>query len=511
MLRNFLAVMKDSFREAVDGFIIYVMLGLAVIAIVFAASVSFYPDDADSGFKSIVQQFSQVFQSQGTANEEVAVRIPVPVVGMIRQPLQVAYTATDVTKLDGGSGYAGKYSLRVTATDTSNGLSIPGLGLLTASKNFPTVVAAWAQATPTERYLLFPASKPDSPTGLSDAVTVPDGTDPQAALAAQQQSKGGRWVVVSFPTIPPAEVAAVTDEQMAAFVKNQFLIHSDLSDVIVARRATKPGVYEFDVTATVPSGSKGWPHKTYYLFGAFGGDRSGPLGPAVYLIQDLLVNTLGASITLLVSVILTGFFIPNMLRKGSLDLLVAKPMSRWELLLYKYLGGLTFVLLVMLVTVGGVWLALAVRSGNWNPAFLLSALFVTFIFAVLYAVSTLVAVLTRSAIAAILITCLFMVGVWGVGVAKSIADVQRSNAFTEAEKKTTFGTIIDAVDATLPRYNDVMKLNSELLTESYCTQSLVKAGRRTVSPSWGVAVGISLAYIAALLGLAYWRFATRDP
>ena len=51
----------------------------------------------------------------------------------------------------------------------------------------------------------------------------------------------------------------------------------------------------------------------------------------------------------------------------------------------------------------GVWLVLALRSGVWDFSFLIVIPVLTFTFAILYAVSTLAAVLTRSPIVSILL------------------------------------------------------------------------------------------------------------
>src|SRR5581483_4369391 len=77
--------------------------------------------------------------------------------------------------------------------------------------------------------------------------------------------------------------------------------------------------------------------------------------------------------------------------------------------------GLLFIFLNTALAVGGVWLALSWRSGLWAPGFLLAIPTITFFFAILYAVSTLFAVLTRSPVVSILMTCgawffLFVVG-----------------------------------------------------------------------------------------------------
>ena len=141
--------------------------------------------------------------------------------------------------------------------------------------------------------------------------------------------------------------------------------------------------------------------KLKIFFGAVTITRNTSLGFVLWLIEDQLINGLGSGVALLISMIITAFFIPNMLRKGSIDLLVSKPIGRSQLLIYKYIGGLTFIFLLSCVSIGGVWLVLAVRSGYWDPSFLVVIPVLTFTFAILYAVSTLVAVFTRSAIAAL--------------------------------------------------------------------------------------------------------------
>ena len=66
----------------------------------------------------------------------------------------------------------------------------------------------------------------------------------------------------------------------------------------------------------------------------------------LWLIEDQIINGFGGTVALLISLIMTAFFIPNMLRKGSIDLLISKPIGRSQLLVYKYIGGLTFIFLV---------------------------------------------------------------------------------------------------------------------------------------------------------------------
>src|SRR5207248_9846741 len=106
-------------------------------------------------------------------------------------------------------------------------------------------------------------------------------------------------------------------------------------------------------------GSRGWPHAIYVFFGAVPPLKHIPLGQALKTIQDNIVNGIGAAVTLMLSVVITAFFVPNLLRKGSVDLLISKPIGRSVLLIYKYVGGLTFIFLLSCFTIGGLWLIMA--------------------------------------------------------------------------------------------------------------------------------------------------------
>ncbi len=520
MLRNFMAVMKDSFREAVDGFIIYVMLGLVALTVLFALSFSFEPNSGDKGFESIVQRFPQVFRNRGADTEEVANRVKIERV-ISRENLPLKYSATDVQKLDASKGHTGTYKLLLTAQmdDGTGGQRGPGAPRRPTQGQevkvvFPSVVYAWSQPKFSEQYVLLHMKERGEggaqPT-MPEIEIVPEGKDPEEALEAKQRA-GGRWLLASTPKVSPQDAASVTDEMMQDFIKNQFLIHGDIADVKVTRRTSADkSEYTFDVEAEVKDGAKGWPYDVKFIFGSLDWATSSPVGNTLFDVQDKLINVVGASVTLLIAVILTGFFIPNMLRKGSLDLVIAKPMARWELLLYKYIGGLIFMLMISGLSVGGVWIVMALRSGNWNPTFLLTIPLITFTFAVLYAVSTLVAVLTRSAIAAIIVTALFMVLLGVVGGLKTFNDIFRPAMAYKEDKEHPYFVTVDVLNALLPRYNDLLKINSRAMSESYQPASFVRVTQRNETPSWVVAGGISLGYIAFFLSLAYLRFATRDP
>src|SRR4029079_15622091 len=114
----------------------------------------------------------------------------------------------------------------------------------------------------------------------------------------------------------------------------------------------------------------------------------------------------------LIGVIVTASFLPNMLRKGTVDLVLAKPVMRVNLLLFKSLAGLTFLFLNAAIAIVGVWFVLGPRTGIWNGGFLWSTFIITFFFAILYSVSALFAVLTRSTVVCIMMTLLAWLVFW---------------------------------------------------------------------------------------------------
>jgi ABC-type transport system involved in multi-copper enzyme maturation permease subunit len=103
----------------------------------------------------------------------------------------------------------------------------------------------------------------------------------------------------------------------------------------------------------------------------------------------------------------TAFFVPRMLEKGSADITFSKPLSRLRLLLARYLAGVLFVIILAGLLIGGVYLSIWIRSGYNDPGFLWSALTLIYVYALIHSVSTLMAVLTRSTVAAILVAILF--------------------------------------------------------------------------------------------------------
>lgn len=126
-------------------------------------------------------------------------------------------------------------------------------------------------------------------------------------------------------------------------------------------------------------------------------------------IQELVVDNLCGTIGMIFCIAATAIFVPRLLERGYADTLFSKPVARWKIFLTQYVSGLLFVSMLAVVLVGGIYAGLLLVSGYNDPGFLWSIFTLSYLFALLHSVSMLIGVVTRSTVAAILLTTiLFM-------------------------------------------------------------------------------------------------------
>lgn len=120
------------------------------------------------------------------------------------------------------------------------------------------------------------------------------------------------------------------------------------------------------------------------------------IAPLVFATQSGLARGLFLGL-MLFGVFATAGLVPDALEKGVVEMYLAKPMARWQLLLGKYLGGVVAIGIVTIYFLGGVWLTFGIRVGVWNTQFLLSSLTMTFMFTAILSIVVLLGVLFRNA------------------------------------------------------------------------------------------------------------------
>ena len=444
---KFLAILKDSLREALDTKVFYVMVGFSLLVILFVASVGYRPVSVEEEARH----------------------------NMFRMTVMLQHTFA-------------KHKLgEAPVFDVKD----------------------------------FEQTNPDAPpwqTGYRFFLTVdfPDAEKAKAARAAA--------------ILPFVRNKALADTERV--LQAQFTY---LKNIKVTNAEPKsPTEMRYRVTAEGAKSGRyqDWPHEIVLFFVLPVPISKLPIANYVQFWEDVLINTIGAAVALLISTVITAFFIPNMLRKGSVDLLVVKPISRWALLLYKYIGGMTFMFLNAVVVVVGVWLVLGLRTHLWGTGFLFSIGVLTFQFALYYAVSTLFAVLTRSSIVSILMACLtWFVVSFLIGNGYVIVNATRKvRDFTNIQMEATgldmsdeqppdkllpnwVYTTADIIHFATPHLKDL-----DVLTEKWILQDTQvpdnpqrKAAEKMYTDfRWTETLAVTTLYIIVLLALSCWRFATRD-
>jgi hypothetical protein len=176
---------------------------------------------------------------------------------------------------------------------------------------------------------------------------------------------------------------------------------------------------------------------SFTLAGWDTGLSAGPIGTSPALLYKLLFSFVGVGFWLsfigsILGLVSTAGIFPDFMAGGSIDLYLSKPISRLRLFLTKYIGGLLFVTLQISVFAIASFLLLGIRGHTWEPAVFLSIPLVVIMFSYLFSICVLLGVMTRSTIAALLLTVLCWFIVWGlqkaqtfVGIGQVVADFRQ--------------------------------------------------------------------------------------
>lgn len=150
-------------------------------------------------------------------------------------------------------------------------------------------------------------------------------------------------------------------------------------------------------------------------------------------------------------------FIPSMLEKGNIDLLLSKPVSRTKIVLAKFLGGVLLIFLSLLYLIGFVWLILSLKSGFWHIPFLYSIFWLTLSFAVIYSLIILVGLISQSSVLSIIIS-LFL-----VFIVCPILAVREEVIFSLVTNSAA-QFVINFLYYILPKTPDINKITMDMIT-----------------------------------------------
>jgi ABC-type transport system involved in multi-copper enzyme maturation permease subunit len=463
---KFLAILKDSLREALDTWVFYVMVGISMLAILFIGHIAYRPVSVEEEARNNMALINRVMQR-----------------------------GFDKAKKDAEKSK--KADKEKQADAVSNG-SPPTFDVQDFEQTNPDAAQPWQ-------------------TGYRFYLTL--------SFEDEQKAKAARF----YEKLP-----VVGNKTSLSFEKQFQALFPYLKNIKVTVAEPKtPTEMRYLVTADSTSRYQDWPHYPVVFFAVPVRVIRVPINAFVQFWESWIINWIGAAVALLLSTIITAFFIPNMLRKGTVDLLVAKPISRPALLLYKYIGGLLFIFLNTVVVVVGIWLVLGLRTNLWGVGFLLSIPVLTFQFALYYAVSTLFAVLSRSPIVAILMTCLcwFLFAVligrlysW-IDATRNLRDIVQSQTEITGDEMPTEEqlperllpawayTTADIVHFVTPHLKDLDTLTDKWILDDVTTpdsRDRKLANKLYENFHWTEAIAVTSLYIVALLAFSCWWFARKD-
>ncbi|MFQ5751080.1 MAG: ABC transporter permease subunit [bacterium] len=111
---------------------------------------------------------------------------------------------------------------------------------------------------------------------------------------------------------------------------------------------------------------------------------------------ETVIATIVFSGGIFLSIFATANLVPTMLEKGSIELLVSKPLSRPMIFIGRFLGAQSIMVFNVTYLIGGTWLILSLKTNIWYWPYLNSILMVIVAFAIMYALMALIGVTTRS-------------------------------------------------------------------------------------------------------------------
>lgn len=226
------------------------------------------------------------------------------------------------------------------------------------------------------------------------------------------------------------------------------------------------------------------------------GSLSLPLGrdraDAVRFLQTVLAVGLADTLGLLLALIWTAGFLPGFVAERHAAVLFTKPPGRVGLFLGKYLTVVALVAGFAAVFVGGTWTALGCRTGVWSTGYWWCLPLVVFHFAVFYAFSAALAVLTGNTAACVIGTVGFWLVAWGANYAWHAA---QDPAAVGVHLARGWGRALELAYAVLPKPGDLSALLSDRLDAGDFLASQASLAAGSVDVGWSVASSALFALI----------------
>ena len=134
--------------------------------------------------------------------------------------------------------------------------------------------------------------------------------------------------------------------------------------------------------------------------------------------SNFLITIWLAWVATILALISTCSIFPDFVSEGSIELSISKPISRLRLFTMKFLVSMLFVMLQVSIFCLGIFLCVGLRLGEWNWMIFAAIPIVTLFYSYLFSVTVFVGMITKSGIAALLVTGVFWMALFSVSVSE---------------------------------------------------------------------------------------------
>jgi ABC-type transport system involved in multi-copper enzyme maturation permease subunit len=193
------------------------------------------------------------------------------------------------------------------------------------------------------------------------------------------------------------------------------------------------------------------------------------------------------SIGMCLAVFASAGLISAVFEPGRIELLLSKPITRYHILLGRYLGNILVVACNLFYLLFAVWIIFGIKTDVWHTGFLFAGVSTLFVFCVLLTVALLTGVLWESAAVSIIAT-------FGVMVISLI--VSAKSTWERLLSSEWSRDVVRSLYYALPRLVDIGKINHSLITDQPVTD-------------WA-SMWTTAAFGAVMLAASLFFFARRD-
>lgn len=169
-------------------------------------------------------------------------------------------------------------------------------------------------------------------------------------------------------------------------------------------------------------------------------------------------------ISLFISLFATSSLFPDMLKKGNIDLILSKPLSRQNIFLQRLFGALTLVSFNIIYMTILSWVILSLKFQIWNFKFLFSGMIVIIFFFNIFSIMIFIAMLIKNGVISLMLTY-FIVFI----LSPIIAAIERFAVLNDSFYKLS----VKILHYSLPKVSEtIMLINNIILEKEYSLGSL---------------------------------------